>query len=44
VEDIATWLLTAQGVVQHGQLMHIETVIVDRFFGSDCFYRITASE
>ena len=44
VEDIATWLLTAQGVVQHGQLMRIDTVIVDRFFGSDCFYRITASE
>jgi hypothetical protein len=44
VDDIATWLLTAEGVLYHDQLMHIDTVIVDRFFGSDCFYRITATE
>jgi hypothetical protein len=44
VDDIATWLLTAEGVVYHDQLMRIDTVIVDRFFGSDCFYRLTATE
>jgi hypothetical protein len=44
VDDIATWLLTAEGVLHHDQLLHIDTVIVDRFFGSDCFYRIQATE
>ena len=44
VDDIATWLLTAEGVLHHDQLMHIDSVAVDRFFGSDCFYRITATE
>jgi hypothetical protein len=44
VDDVATWLLTAEGVLHHDQLMHIDSVIVDRFFGSDCFYRITATE
>jgi hypothetical protein len=44
VDDIATWLLTAQGVLHHDQLMHIDSVVVDRFFGSDCFYRIIATE
>lgn len=44
VDDVATWLLTAEGVLHHDRLMHIDSVIVDRFFGSDCFYRITATE
>ena len=44
VTDIAAWLLTAEGVLHHDQLMHIDSVIVDRFFGSDCFYRINATE
>jgi len=44
VTDVATWLLTAEGVLHHDQLMHIDHVIVDRFFGSDCFYRIQATE
>jgi hypothetical protein len=44
VDDVATWLLTAQGVLHHDQLMHIDSVVVDRFFGSDCFYRIIATE
>ncbi|MGB8889144.1 MAG: hypothetical protein WCC87_20615 [Candidatus Korobacteraceae bacterium] len=44
VDDIATWLLTAEGVLHHDQLMHIDSVTVDRFCGSDCFYRITTTE
>jgi hypothetical protein len=44
VTDVATWLLTAQGIVHHDQLMHIDTVIADRALGSVCLYRITATE
>ncbi len=42
--DVATWLLTAEGVVDRGQLMAIETVVVDRFVGTDCLYHLTATE
>ena len=44
IADMAVWLLRAQGLVDHGQLMSIETVVVDRFFGSDCLYHLTATE
>ena len=44
VEDIAAWLLLAQGVLYYGHLMRIDTVTVDRFFGSDCLYHLTATE
>lgn len=44
VEDIATWLLTAQGLLHYDHLLHIDTVIVDHFLGSDCLYRIAATE
>ncbi len=44
IEDIATWLLTAQGVLHNDQLMRIDTVAVDHVFGSNCLYRITATE
>jgi hypothetical protein len=43
VTDVLTWLLTAQGVVQHDQLWHIDSVTVDHF-GSDCLYHLTATE
>jgi hypothetical protein len=43
ITDVPTWLLTAQGVVQHDQLWHIDSVTVDHF-GSDCLYHLTATE
>jgi hypothetical protein len=43
VTDVPTWLLTAQGVVQHDQLWHIDSVTVDHF-GTDCLYHLTATE
>jgi len=44
VEDIAAWLLVAQGVLYYGNLMRIDTVTDDRFFGLDCLYHLTATE
>jgi hypothetical protein len=44
VEDIAAWLLVAQGVLYYGNLMRIDIVTVDRFFGLDCLYHLTATE
>ncbi len=42
--DVAAWLLASEGVVHRGQLMAIETVVVDRFVGTDCLYHLTATE
>jgi hypothetical protein len=44
IEDIAAWLLVAQGVLYYGHLMRIDTVTVDRFLGADCLYHLTATE
>jgi hypothetical protein len=44
VDDIPTWLLTAEGVLFRDQLMHIETVISDHLGGMDYLYHITATE
>lgn len=44
VTDFVAWLLTTQGVVQHGSLMRIETVTVDQFHGQDCLYHLIATE
>ena len=44
VTDVATWLLTAQGVVRDENLMHIDTVIANHALGAVCLYRITATE
>lgn len=44
VDDIATWLLTAEGVLFRGKLMHIDTVISDHLGGMDYLYHIMATE
>ena len=44
VEDIATWLLVAQGVLLHDRLWRIESVAVDQVGGSTCLYHLTATE
>ncbi len=45
VQDVATWLRReAQGVVYYDNLMRIDTITVDKVFGSDCLYHLTATE
>ena len=44
VEDVATWLLEAHGLLYHNKLLHIDSVVVDHFAGSEYLYHILASE
>ncbi len=44
VNDVPTWLLTAEGVLFRGKLMHIDTVISDHLGGMDYLYHIMATE
>lgn len=44
VDDIPNWLLTAEGILFRGKLMHIETVISDHLGGMDYLYHIMATE
>ncbi len=44
VQDIGTWLLSMQGVLQNGRVMRIATVTVDDFHGRACLYHLTATE
>lgn len=44
VEDVASWLLLAQGILYRGKLMRIESVVSDHFGGSDYLYQVTARE
>lgn len=44
VQDIAAWLLVAQGVLYYGNLMRIDSVTTDKFLGADCLYHLTATE
>ena len=44
IEDAATWLLEAYGVLYHNKLLHIDSVIIDHFAGSEYLYHILASE
>jgi hypothetical protein len=44
VEDVVSWLRAAQGVLFHGQLLHIDSANADKYFGSDCLYRLTVTE
>lgn len=44
ITDVATWLLTALGLVYGEKLLHIDTVMVDHFAGSEYLYRVLASE
>jgi hypothetical protein len=44
VTDVATWLLTAVGLVYGDWLLHVDTVMVDHYAGSEYLYRVFASE
>ena len=44
VEDVATWLLEAHGLLYHNKLLHVDSVVVDHFAGSEYLYHILASE
>ena len=44
VDDIPTWLLTAEGILFRNKLMHIDTVISDHLGGMDYLYHIMATE
>lgn len=43
-DDVATWLLEGHGVLYRSRLLHIDSVIVDHFAGSEYLYHILASE
>jgi hypothetical protein len=44
VTDVSGWLLTAVALVYGDLLLHIETVRVEHYAGSEYLYRILASE
>jgi hypothetical protein len=44
VEDVPTWLLSMQGVLQHGAVLRITNVTVDEFHGTEYVYHLTATE
>ncbi len=44
IQDIAAWLLVAQGILFYDHLMRIDTVTVDKYLGADCLYHLTATE
>ena len=44
VDDVATWLLEAHGLLHRNRLLHIDSVVVDHFAGSEYLYHILASE
>jgi xanthine/CO dehydrogenase XdhC/CoxF family maturation factor len=44
VDDVATWLLEAHGVLYRSKLLHVDSVIVDHFAGAEYLYHILASE
>lgn len=44
VADAATWLLTSVGLVHGDALLHVDTVKVDHYAGSECLYHLYVSE
>ena len=44
VENVVPWLLSMQGVLHDGVIMRIATVTVDKFYGKECLYHLTATE
>ncbi len=44
IDDVATWLLEGHGVLYRNKLLHIDSVVVDHFAGSEYLYHILASE
>jgi hypothetical protein len=44
VTDVATWLLTAVGLVYGDAFLHVDTVTVDHYAGAEYLYRLVVSE
>jgi hypothetical protein len=44
IDDVATWMLEAHGVLYRNRLLHVDSVIVDHFAGAEYLYHILASE
>jgi len=44
VDDVATWLLEAHGLLYRNKVLHVDSVVVDHFAGSEYLYHILASE
>ena len=44
IEDVATWLLEAHGLLYRDKMLHVDSVVVDHFAGSEYLYHILASE
>ena len=44
VTDMATWLLTAVGLVYADKVLHIDSVLVDQYAGAEYLYRVFVSE
>jgi len=44
VDDVATWLLEAYGLLYRNKILHVDSVVVDHFAGSEYLYHILASE
>ena len=44
IDDVATWLLTAVGLVYGEKVLHVDSVMVDHFAGAEYLYRVFVSE
>lgn len=44
VSDVGDWLLTAVALVYGDKVLHIDSVLVDQYAGSDYLYRVFTSE
>jgi len=44
VADMATWLLTAVGLVYGDRVLQIDSVLVDQYAGAEYLYRVFVSE
>ena len=44
VEDVPAWLLEMRGLVEGESVMRIATVTVEKLYGKECLYHLTATE
>jgi len=44
VTDVASWLLTSVAMVYGDQLLHVDTVAIERHAGSEYLYRVLATQ
>ena len=44
VADAASWLLTSVGLVYRDAFLHVDSVKVDHYAGSECLYHLYVSE